>query len=224
MPSAGRRWTRHTTCTPQSPAPGSSGDALPAMPAGHLSPLRRYRASQRLPGDAHRDTDVPPNASHGSARRRKTPPPYPAPLSQGDLGTRLQAARRLHHGLGPSRHPHRQHGQSSSGSTFSIPTGNPADRHAAVPRHGRPRGLRENRRHVFAHTHPDGSAAMPAMMLANAELDVRHAMPGMAGPHEPIAADRRLPLRLPLPRPLPHLHPDEARQHVETGVFDAAVK
>ena len=58
---------------------------------------------------------------------------------------------------------------------------------------------------VFAHTHPEGSAAMADVMLAT-PMD-------MAVTPGPIAPRRRLPLRLPHPRPLPHLHPDATRSH-----------
>jgi len=72
---------------------------------------------------------------------------------------------------------------------------------------------------VFAHTHPEGSAAMPAVMLANP--DSMEAMPGMAAPVVgPVVA-------------FPYGFPTAGRYRifvqmkhgvvVETGVFDAEV-
>jgi len=80
---------------------------------------------------------------------------------------------------------------------------------------------------VFAHTHPDGSAAMPAMMLANGEtMGEMDDMPGMqvpmpAGPPSPVVE-------------FPYGFPSAGRYRifiqmkhggvVETGVFDADVQ
>jgi hypothetical protein len=75
---------------------------------------------------------------------------------------------------------------------------------------------------VFAHTHPDGSAAMPAMMIANGEAPGSMAdMPGMAMDKIPPVVE------------FPYGFPSAGRYRifiqmkhggtVETGVFDAAV-
>jgi hypothetical protein len=84
---------------------------------------------------------------------------------------------------------------------------------------------------VFAHTHPDGSAAMPAMMLANAEGG--EGISGMsmeAGNVQHTAAASPLAPTVDFPYGFPSSgryrifiqmkHGDT----VETGVFDAEVK
>jgi hypothetical protein len=78
---------------------------------------------------------------------------------------------------------------------------------------------------VFAHTHPDGSAAMPAMMLANGDAAMAD-MPGMAM----FAGPEKIPPVV----EFPYGFPSAGRYRifiqmkhggiVETGVFDADVR
>jgi hypothetical protein len=78
---------------------------------------------------------------------------------------------------------------------------------------------------VFAHTHPDGSAAMPAMMLANGDSAMAD-MPGMAMSMSPE--------KIPPVVEFPYGFPSAGRYRifiqmkhgntVETGVFDADVQ
>jgi hypothetical protein len=75
---------------------------------------------------------------------------------------------------------------------------------------------------VFAHTHPEGSAAMQAMMLANADSEV------MSSPES--SADHNIPATVEFPYGFPS--PGRYRvfiqmKHadtVETGVFDTDVR
>ena len=71
---------------------------------------------------------------------------------------------------------------------------------------------------VFAHTHPEGSAAMPAMMLAN----------GMDGsmnmPSAPITNTVEFPYGFPKPGAYRVFIQMKHGSTVETGVFDAAVQ
>jgi hypothetical protein len=78
---------------------------------------------------------------------------------------------------------------------------------------------------VFAHTHPDGSAAMPAMMLVNG-------MDGMAGmdmPSPSVKSTVEFPYGFPKPGAyrifvqMKH-GPNASAGTVETGVFDATVR
>ena len=92
---------------------------------------------------------------------------------------------------------------------------------------------------VFAHTHPDGSAAMPAMMLANASSGqeamsdmAASSMTGMGGVN--AAAPGTSPEALAPTVEFPYGFPAAGRYRifiqmkhggtVETGVFDAQVK
>jgi hypothetical protein len=75
---------------------------------------------------------------------------------------------------------------------------------------------------VFAHTHPDGSAAMPAMMLANRG----HEMAGMAGmdmPKEAILPEVEFPYGFPVAGRYRVFVQMKHGGVVETGVFDTNV-
>lgn len=79
---------------------------------------------------------------------------------------------------------------------------------------------------VFAHTHPDGSAAMPAMMMANGEtMGEMDDMPGMQvpmpdGPPSPVV---EFPYGFPSAGPYRIFIQMKHGGTVETGVFDADV-
>jgi len=77
---------------------------------------------------------------------------------------------------------------------------------------------------VFAHTHPDGSAAMPAMMLANGEgPDSMADMPGMAMSAEKIPPVVEFPYGFPSAGRYRIFIQMKHGGAVETGVFDAEV-
>jgi hypothetical protein len=89
---------------------------------------------------------------------------------------------------------------------------------------------------TFAHTHPDGSAAMPAVMLANAstaasEPSATSNMPDMSGmtmaasapPPEPISSTVEFPYGFPSPGRYRIFIQMKHANTVETGVFDAEV-
>ena len=69
---------------------------------------------------------------------------------------------------------------------------------------------------TFAHTHPEGSAAMPALLLANPAAD----MPGMA---QPISSTVEFPYGFPAPGRYRIFLQMKHANTVETGVFDAEV-
>ncbi len=75
---------------------------------------------------------------------------------------------------------------------------------------------------VFAHTHPDGSAAMPAMMLANGGHEMAD-MAGMEMPSEPIAPVVEFPYGFPLAGRYRVFVQMKHGGVVETGVFDTNV-
>jgi hypothetical protein len=81
---------------------------------------------------------------------------------------------------------------------------------------------------AFAHTHPDGSAAMPAMMLANASeaapaMDMPD-MPGMAQSSDPVSPTVEFPYGFPSPGRYRIFIQMKHSGTVETGVFDAEVR
>jgi hypothetical protein len=91
---------------------------------------------------------------------------------------------------------------------------------------------------TFAHTHPDGSAAMPAVMLANASTTASEAatsgsmshvggMEGMvmsAAPSEPISFTVEFPYGFPSPGRYRVFIQMKHASTVETGVFDVEVR
>jgi hypothetical protein len=87
---------------------------------------------------------------------------------------------------------------------------------------------------TFAHTHPDGSVAMPAMMLANASTGGAEMgeMPGMSSMDHPpgtgsqadaIAPTVEFPYGFPAPGRYRIFIQMKHAGTVETGVFDALV-
>jgi hypothetical protein len=83
---------------------------------------------------------------------------------------------------------------------------------------------------AFAHTHPEGSAAMPAMMLANGESNTPGDMPGMDMAGAPSENAAFLPATVEFPYGFPtagryriFIQMKHANT-VETGVFDADVR
>jgi hypothetical protein len=75
---------------------------------------------------------------------------------------------------------------------------------------------------VFAHTHPDGSAAMPAMMMANG--GAMEEMPGMEMPMEPVQPVVEFPYGFPSGGRYRVFIQMKHGGVVETGVFDADVR
>jgi hypothetical protein len=80
---------------------------------------------------------------------------------------------------------------------------------------------------TFAHTHPDGSAAMPAVMLAEASTAAADGsaapMDGMAAPDAPLAPQVEFPYGFPSPGRYRIFIQMKHGSTVETGVFDADV-
>jgi len=82
---------------------------------------------------------------------------------------------------------------------------------------------------TFAHTHPEGSAAMPAMMLANPEAGMSHMgamaeMPGMETMTPPVSPVVEFPYGFPAPGRYRVFVQMKHGDTVETGVFDADVR
>ena len=74
---------------------------------------------------------------------------------------------------------------------------------------------------TFAHTHPEGSAAMPAIMLANAEDGMRMAGPETKGS---LSSTVEFPYGFPSPGRYRIFIQMKHSSTVETGVFDAEVR
>jgi hypothetical protein len=77
---------------------------------------------------------------------------------------------------------------------------------------------------TFAHTHPDGSAAMPAMMLANGGGQEMADMPDMEMNNAPISSTIEFPYGFPSSGRYRIFIQMKHGGTVETGVFDADVR
>ena len=77
---------------------------------------------------------------------------------------------------------------------------------------------------AFAHTHPDGSAAMPAMMLANAEMGGMDGSTSAGQAGEPLDPIVEFPYGFPSPGRYRIFIQMKHGATVETGVFDAEVR
>ena len=154
--------------------PGELIDTLPSMPPGvyHLYAdiVHRNGFPETLTGAV----TIPQDASHNFLDGEDAAA-YPAPLSHGELGNIYKL---------PDGYtmvwdrPADLVANKAEVFHFRLldPQGKPAtDMRPYLGMAGHAAFVKSDGT-VFAHTHPDGSAAMPAMMLANAGSD-----PGMAG-------------------------------------------
>jgi len=145
----------------------------------------------------------------------------PAPLSQGDLGPAYKLPDS--YTMVWDRPP-----DITASTPYSFrfhlidPTGKPAtDMQPYLGMAGHAAFVKTDGT-TFAHTHPEGSAAMPALMLANPEGPAA-GMDGMVGMTQPISPTVDFPYGFPSPG---HYRIFIQMKHggvVETGVFDAEV-
>ncbi len=142
----------------------------------------------------------------------------PAPLSQGDLG----AAYKLPDGY-TMVWDRPESLSASTGYSFRFhlldPEGKPAtgmEPYLGMAGHA---AFVKTDGTVFAHTHPEGSAAMADVMLANASMGAT-----MDGMSEPITPNVDFPYGFPTPGRYRIFIQMKHNRTVETGVFDAEVR
>lgn len=201
--------------------------ALPSMPAGEYRLYADIVHANGFPETLTAKLTVPKGMVPAplAAEDASAEPPG---LSAGELGT----AYRLPDGYTMIwDRPAELKGDTAYALRFRLvdPTGKPADDmrpylgmagHAAfVKADGT----------TFAHTHPEGSAAMPAVMLANGGTPEMAAMRSMPGTDMPMESEAIAPVV-----EFPYGFPSAGRyrifiqmkhgETVETGVFDAEVK
>jgi len=206
---------------------------LPAMPPGTYKLYADIVLRNGFPETLLSTITVPPNASTAPLAVDDASA-YPQPLSQGELGP----AYKLPDGYTLTwDKPAQLSANTATTFRFTLldPSGKPAaDVHPYLGMAGHAAFVKTDGT-VFAHTHPDGSAAMPAMMLANGEApqhghiggdaDTMADMPGMS-----MDTAQALPPVVDFPYGFPS--PGRYRifvqmKHgatVETGVFDADVQ
>ncbi len=221
-------------------APGELRSTLPAMPAGayHLYGDIVHRSG--FPETLTATLIVPPNASQ-AALDGEDASAAPQPLGAGDLGAKYKL---------PDGYtmvwdrPATLTAATAELFRFTLldPAGQPAtgmQPYLGMAGHA---AFVKTDGTVFAHTHPDGSAAMPAMMLANAAMSdmSANAMADRNASTNTGMGDVNAQNPAKSPEPLdpivefPYGFPSAGRYRifiqmkhgktVETGVFDAEVK
>lgn len=213
------------------PEAASSGDlkmALPAMPAGHYRLFADIVHRSGLPETLTATLDVP-QGFHGGPLAAEDASAAPPPVASGELGPAF-------------------HLPDGYTMTWDKPTALKAEEASLFRFHlldasGKPAGdvvpylgmsghaafVRDDFS-TFAHTHPEGSAPMQSMEIANGESDMAaqptDSMAGMPG--------MNMPQHLPPTVEFPYGFPRAGRYRifvqmkhgntVETGVFDADVQ
>lgn len=227
---------------PAAAGPGELRETLPSMLPGHYRLYADIVHRSGFPETLTSTLDVPPDASHYFLDSEDAAA-YPAPVSKGDL----PATYRLPDGYTMvwDRPSALAAGEAEIFHFHLLdPHGKPAtDMRPYLGMAGHAAFVKVDGS-VFAHTHPDGSAAMPAMMLANAGGEgmsdmSAHAMAdmnasantGMGGVNaqKPAVAPKPLSPNVDFPYGFPS--PGRYRifiqmkhgEMVETGVFDAEV-
>ena len=225
---------------PNSLGDGDLRSTLPAMPAGTYHLYGDIVHRNGFPETLTATMVVPPNASHAPLDEEDASA-TPSPLSQGDLGARYKLPD------GYTMVWDRPKGLTANTAelfrfTLLDPAGQPAiDMQPYLGMAGHAAFVKTDGS-VFAHTHPDGSAAMPAMMLANAGTGdmSANAIADMNAPTNTGmgGVNAQNPARSPEPLDpiveFPYGFPSAGRYRifiqmkhgrtVETGVFDAEVK
>jgi hypothetical protein len=193
-------------------------DALPAMPAGHYKLYGDVVRMSGFPETLLGEVDVPPGMA-GTALAADDAKATPAPLSAGMLGTRYKL---------PDGYtmvwdkPASLKAATGYSFRFTLldPQGKPAtDMQPYLGMAGHAAFVKTDGT-VFAHTHPEGSAAMADVTLANESMGNGTAMP--------------MPAKVDPEVEFPYGFPSAGRYRifiqmkhgsvVETGVFDAQVQ
>ncbi len=236
---------------PNLAGPGELLETLPSMPPGTYHLYADIVHRNGFPETLTGSIDVPPDTSHLFLDSEDASA-YPAPLSRGDLGS----AYKLPDGYTMVwDRPAALLANKAELFRFRLldPQGKPATGMRPYLGMAGHAAFVKSDGTVFAHTHPDGSAAMPAMMLANANTDA--GMTGMGLSDAALRSDANADANSPAntgmgginaqhpaqaPKPLapvvefPYGFPSAGRYRifiqmkhsdtVETGVFDAEVK
>jgi hypothetical protein len=196
-------------------------DALPAMPPGHYQLYGDVVHASGFPETLLATVAIPAGMP-GRALDADDAEAFPAPISAGEL----RPSYKLPDGYTMVwDKPATLTADDAYSFTFHLldPTGKPAtDMQPYLGMAGHAAFVKTDGT-VFAHTHPEGSAAMADVMLADESLD---GMPGMASmnPPGPIAPDVSFPYGFPSAGRYRIFIQMKHGGTVETGVFDAEVK
>jgi hypothetical protein len=210
------------------PALASPGDlkmALPAMPAGHYRLFADIVHRSGLPETLTATLDVP-QSFQGGALAAEDASAAPTPITANELGQQFH----LPDGYTMTwDKPSTLKAQEASLFRFHLldASGRPAD--DVVPylgMSGHAAFVRDDFS-TFAHTHPEGSAPMQSMEVANGESDVpaqpMDSMPGMVMPEQHLPPTVEFPYGFPKAGRYRIFVQMKHGSTVETGVFDADV-
>ncbi len=194
---------------------------LPVMPPGQYRLYGDIVHGNGFPETLLATVTIPPNM-HGGALAPDDAEASPAPLEAGELGPSYKL---------PDGYtmvwdrPAALHADTAYTFHFQLldPQGKPAtDVQPYLGMAGHAAFVKTDGS-VFAHTHPEGSAAMPDVMLANASMDGTSSMPAMT-PSGPLPAAVDFPYGLPSPGRYRIFIQMKHGGTVETGAFDADVQ
>ena len=199
-------------------------DTLPSMPAGHYRLFGDIVHASGFPETLLATVDIP-EGMQGTALATDDAEGLATPVSGAELGTSFKL---------PDGYtmvwdkPATLTAGTAYGFTFHLvdANGKPAtDMQPYLGMAGHAAFVKTDGT-VFAHTHPEGSAAMADVMLANQSMDSMPGMSGMAGmaPVGPTAPDVSFPYGFPNAGRYRIFIQMKHGSVVETGVFDADVK
>ncbi len=211
-------------------APGDFRLSLPTMPPGTYRLFGDVVHANGFPETLTATVTIPPDLT-------------PAPLNPEDAAAHPTSISSTP--LGPDYHlpdgytmhwdrPANLTASSAINFRFTLldPTGHPAaDMEPYLGMAGHAAFVKSDGS-VFAHTHPEGSAAMPSLMLANPMLANPDSMPDMTAPNSandphltgPLTPTVTFPYGLPTPGRYRIFVQMKHAGTVETGVFDAAAQ
>lgn len=203
---------------------GDFRDALPAMPAGHYQLYGDVVHANGFPETLLATVDVPDNMQ-GGALDPDDAKAIAAPISSGDLPSSFTL---------PDGYTMvwDKPATLTAGTAYSFAfhlvdaSGKPAaDMQPYLGMAGHAAFVKTDGT-VFAHTHPEGSAAMADVMLAEESMGSTSVMPGMdmSTPMGPIAPNVSFPYGFPTAGRYRIFIQMKHGSVVETGVFDADVK
>lgn len=214
---------------PGSAGPGRLSETLPSMPPGTYRLFGDIVHRSGFPETLSATLDVPADASHFFLDSEDAAA-YPPPLEGGDLGSSYKTTDGY---TMVWDRPAALTANTAELFRFRLldPRGLPAaDMRPYLGMAGHAAFVKTDGT-AFAHTHPDGSAAMPAMMLANAgegmsEMGPMTGMDARTPSHapQPLTSTVEFPYGFPSPGRYRIFVQMKHGEIVETGVFDAEVK
>ena len=207
---------------PQLVAPGDFRLMLPAMPPGHYKLYGDVVHASGFPETLQASVDIPAGMPGGKLDGEDASA-APSPLSQGELGPsyKLPDAYTMVWDRPASL---------SAGTAYAFkftlldPQGKPATNMQPYLGMAGHAAFVKTDGTVFAHTHPEGSAAMADVMLANESMSPGGIAGGMSDMNGPIAPTVEFPYGFPTTGRYRIFVQMKHDGIVETGVFDAVVK